>query len=70
MLKKQFEEGKNTPQWVGSWTVKFIYRPLYEKLPEELRKRRQLHAVEMGTSQWRKLHQFIEEHAKENLKKR
>ena len=23
----------------------------------------------MGTSEWRKLHQFIEEHAKENLKK-
>lgn len=64
----EFKAAENKPQWVGVWTIKFIYRPLYEKLPEELRKRRQLHAFEMGTNEWRKLHQFIEEHAKENLK--
>jgi hypothetical protein len=65
----EFDASENKPQWVGGWTVKFIYRPLYEKLPEELRHRRKLHAVLMGTDEWRKLHQFIEEHAKENLKK-
>ena len=64
----EFNAAENKPQWVGVWTIKFIYRPLYDKLPEELRKRRQLHAFEMGTNEWRKLHQFIEEHAKEKLK--
>ena len=65
----EYDASQNKPQWVGAWTIKFIYHPLYEQLPEELRKRRRLYAVEMGTSEWRKLHQFIEEHAKENLRK-
>lgn len=65
----EYDASQNKPQWMGAWTIKFIYRPLYEPLPGELRQRRRLYAVEMGTSEWRKLHQFIEEHAKENLRK-
>lgn len=67
MYGAEFNESENKPQWVGAWTNKFIYRPLYERLPEELKRKRQLHAFEMGTDEWRKLHQFIEEHAKKNL---
>ena len=64
----RFERSGDTPSWVGAWTNKFIYEPLYDGLPDELKRRRKLHT---GTDEdrWLKLHQFIEKHAKKNLEK-
>ena len=59
----------DTPSWVGRWTNKFIYEPLYNGLPDELKHRRKLHVGEDGSEAWLKLHQFIEEHSKKNLEK-
>ena len=64
-----FDPKINKPGWVGMWTNRFIYRPLYDSLPAELKARRKFHAASMGTEEWRALHQFIEKNAKENLKK-
>lgn len=65
----RFEKPGDTPGWVGRWTNKFIYEPLYNGLPEELKRRRTIRWDETGTEGWLKLHQFIEEHAKKNLEK-
>jgi len=59
----------DTPSWVGRWTNRFIYEPLFNGLPEELKRRRKLHVGEEGSEAWLKLHQFIEQHAKKNLEK-
>ena len=65
---EEFDASENKPQWVGAWTNKFIYRPLYDSLPEELKRKRRDHAAASGTDEWRKLHRFIEVHAKQHLK--
>jgi phage regulator Rha-like protein len=59
----------DTPSWVGRWTNKFIYEPLYNGLPDELKRRRKLHVGDEGSEAWLKLHQFIEKHAKKNLER-
>jgi len=59
----------DTPSWVGRWTNRFIYEPLYNGLPDELKRRRKVHVGEEGSEAWLKLHQFIEQHAKKNLDK-
>jgi phage regulator Rha-like protein len=59
----------DTPSWVGRWTNKFIYEPLYNGLPDELKRRRKVHVGDEGSEAWLKLHQFIEQHAKKNLEK-
>ena len=63
-----FSHEKNRPSWVGGWTNKFIYEPLYNGLPKELKDRRKAHAAQAEKSgDWMKMHQFIEKHAKKNL---
>jgi hypothetical protein len=64
----RFENMGDTPSWVGKWTNRFIYTPLYNGLPDELKRRRALHLGDDENS-WLKLHQFIEKHAKKNLEK-
>lgn len=43
-----FDESKNKPSWVGNWTNKFIYEPLFDGLPNELKRRR----FEFGFQYW------------------
>ena len=64
----RFERSEGTPPWVGRWTNRFIYEPLFNGLPEELKQRRKFHLGDTEDS-WLKLHQFIEKHAKKNLHK-
>jgi hypothetical protein len=63
----KFEKIGDTPSWVGKWTNKFIYEALYKNLPDELKQRRAWHDEQTDTTGWKKLHQFIEKHAKKNL---
>jgi P63C domain/Phage regulatory protein Rha (Phage_pRha) len=65
----KFEKSGDTPSWVGRWTNRFIYEPLYNGLPDELKRRRNERGEAVGADAWLKLHQFIEEHAKKNLEK-
>ena len=65
----EYDPSENKPQWIAGWTVKFIYEPLYAGLSAELKQKRKMHAKEMGISELKKLHQFLEENAKEALKK-
>jgi hypothetical protein len=64
----KFESMGDTPSWVGKWTNRFIYTPLFNGLPEELKRRRKLH-LGSDENSWMKLHQFIEKHSKKNLEK-
>ncbi len=65
----EFKKSENRPSWVGRWTNRYIYEPLYNELPVELKHRRKLHIGEEGSETWLKLHQFIEQNAKTNLEK-
>lgn len=65
----EYDPSENKPQWIAGWTVKFIYEPLYAGLTPELKARRKKHAREMNIPELKKLHQFLEEHAKDNLRK-
>ncbi len=65
----RYEKSENKPSWVGRWTNRFIYDPLFAGLPDELKRRREIHGWESGAVSWNKLHQFIEKHAKKNLEK-
>ena len=64
-----FDESKNKPSWVGNWTNKFIYEPLFDNLHKELKKRRYEFATEKGReADYFKMHQFLEKHAREDLR--
>jgi hypothetical protein len=65
----EFEKSENKPSWVGRWTNRFIYEPLYNGLPDELKRRRQIRSDDKTGDAFLKLHQFIEKHAKKNLEK-
>lgn len=65
----EFHESKNKPSWVGNWTNKFVYEPLFNGLPNELKRRRKDFASQKGRdSDYFKMHQFLEEHAREDLR--
>lgn len=65
----EFDKNKNKPSWVGWWTNKFIYEPIYQGLSSELKKKRAQFVADSGREpDWIRLHQFLEEHAKEQLK--
>jgi len=64
-----FDASKNKPSWVGRWTNRFIYEPIFSGLPSELKAKRAKYSDESGKdAEWLKLHQFIEENAKEELR--
>jgi len=65
----KFEKSGDTPSWVGRWKNRFIYEPLYDGLPDELKQRRRQRVETIGSDCWLKLHQFIEQYAKKNLDK-
>jgi hypothetical protein len=66
---EDFEQSNDRPSWVGRWTNKFIYAPLCDQLPAELKARRLSHCGQDGPDSALKLHQYIEKHAKKNLEK-
>lgn len=65
----EFDKTKNKPSWVGAWTNRFIYDPIYQGLSAELKKKRTQYVADSGRDpDWIRLHQFLEDHAKEQLK--
>lgn len=65
----EFDKNKNKPSWVGGWTNKFIYEPIYSGLSLELKRKRAQFVSDSGRDpDWIRLHQFLEEHAKEQLR--
>lgn len=66
-----FDASKNKPSWVGGWTNKFIYEPIFQSLPRELKAKRAAYCDMSGKDpDFMRLHQFLEMHAKEELKER
>ncbi len=51
------------------WTNRFIYEPVFAGLPAELKAKRAQYSADSGKdAEWMRLHQFIEENAKEELR--
>ena len=66
-----FDASKNKPSWVGCWTNKFIYTPIFEGLPDALKSKRAAYCDMSGKDpDFMRLHRFLEEHAKDDLKER
>jgi hypothetical protein len=64
-----FDASKNKPSWVGRWTNRFIYEPIFSGLPAELKAKRAQYSTDSGKdADWMRLHQFIEQNAKEELR--
>lgn len=65
----EFDRTKNKPSWVGRWTNRFIYDPIYQGLSDELKRKRNEFVTDSGRDpDWIRLHQFLEEHAKDQLR--
>ena len=65
----EFDKQKNKPSWVGGWTNKFIYEPIYHGLSSELKKKRNQFVADTGRdADYLRLHQFLEENAKDQLR--
>jgi phage regulator Rha-like protein len=65
----EFDKNRNKPSWVGGWTNKFIYEPIYAGLSVELKRKRAQFVSDSGRDpDWIRLHQFLEENAKEQLR--
>ncbi|HWL51215.1 MAG TPA: Rha family transcriptional regulator [Chthoniobacteraceae bacterium] len=65
----EFDASKNKPSWVGNWTNKFIYEPIYNGLSNELKLRRRAYCGSSGKDpDFIRLHQFLEETAKDQLR--
>jgi hypothetical protein len=66
---ESFDSSKNKPSWVGNWTNRFVYDPIYFGLPGELKSKRSVYCGNSGKDgDFIRLHQFLEEHAKDELK--
>lgn len=64
-----FDASKNKPSWVGTWTNRFVYEPIYQGLSGELKQKRRSYCESADKEQeWLKLHQFLEKYAKEDLR--
>ncbi len=64
-----FDASKNKPSWVGAWTNRFIYTPVYCGLSDELKAKRLTYCDLSGKdADFIRLHQFLEQHAKEDLR--
>lgn len=64
-----FDASKNKPSWVGAWTNRFIYAPIYAGLSDELKTKRAAYCDMSGKDpDFIRLHRFLEENAKEELK--
>lgn len=66
---ESFDASKNKPSWVGAWTNRFIYNPIFQSLSDELKIKRLAYCDTSGKDpDFIRLHQFLEDHAKDNLK--
>jgi hypothetical protein len=66
---ESFDASKNKPMWVGAWTNKFIYAPIFDGLSKELKTKRITYCDTSGKDpDFIKLHQFLVENAKDELK--
>jgi phage regulator Rha-like protein len=64
-----FDAARNKPSWVGAWTNRFIYEPIFAGLPKELKSKRTSYCDMTGKDpDFIRLHRFLEEHAKDELK--
>lgn len=65
------DASKNKPSWVGGWTNKFIYEPIVKNLSKELKSKRLSYCEASGKDpDFMRLHRFLEEHARDELKER
>lgn len=65
-----FKKSENKPSWVGWWTNRFIYEPIYAGLSNELKSKRTSYCADTGAdADYLKLHQFLEKYAKDELQK-
>lgn len=68
---QQFHASKNKPSWVGAWTNLFIYQPIFNDLSRELKTKRSAYCDMSGRDgDFIKLHQFLEQNAKDDLRDR
>jgi phage regulator Rha-like protein len=66
-----YDVAKNKPSWVGGWTNKFIYEPIVKNLSSELKSKRAKYCDSSGKdADYMRLHRFLEEHARDELKER
>lgn len=66
---ESFDVSKNKPSWVGAWTNRFIYNPIFQSLSDELKTKRLAYCDSSGKDpDFIRLHQFLEDNAKEDLK--
>jgi P63C domain len=66
-----YDASKNKPSWVGAWTNKFIYEPIVKNLSRELKTKRAAYCDSSGKdAEYMRLHRFLEEHARDELKER
>lgn len=66
----EFDRAEGTHSWVGVWTNKYIYGPLWDGLPAELKAKRKARAEDGETDAgFLKLHQFLEANAKQALER-
>lgn len=64
-----FDKSKNRPSWVGGWTNRFIYEPIFIGLSNELKTKRKIYCESKDREEeWIKMHQFLEMHAKQELR--
>jgi hypothetical protein len=65
----EFNRSEGTPSWVGGWTNKYVYGPLWDGLSAELKAKRKAR-VEDGEAdaEFLKLHQFLEANARDALR--
>jgi len=64
-----YDASKNKPSWVGAWTNRFIYEPIYAMMATELKAKRKAYCGSSGKDpEFIKLHQFLEEHARDDLR--
>lgn len=67
---QEFCRSAGTQSWVGKWTNKFVYDPLWRNLPAELKAKRKMRTAKgQSDAASLKLHQFLEEHAKVALER-
>lgn len=66
----EFDRAEGTHSWVGTWTNKYIYGPLWDGLPAELKAKRKARLEDGETDAgFLKLHQFLEANAKQALER-
>ena len=65
----EFRREDGTPSWVGSWTNKYIYGPLWDGLSVELKAKRKARTEDDSDAAFLKLHQFLSENAAKALER-